>query len=97
MPEHLLVLPPYSPELQPTEYLSDTRPLTNSVLVNRHFATIEEFEGALFARCAELQRRPELIRSTTRFHWWPQRVKKRQGPSIICLTQHLLQRPERTW
>src|SRR5258708_16697984 len=35
---HLLFLPPYSPQLQPAEHLW---PLTNSVLVNRHFATIE--------------------------------------------------------
>jgi transposase len=77
---HLLFLPPYSPELQPAEHLW---PLTNSVLVNRHFATIEELEEleyAQFARCAELQCHPEQIRSTTRFHWWPQRIKKRQGP-----------------
>ncbi len=57
-------------------------PLTNSVLVNRHFVTIEELEDAQFARCAELQRHPEQIRSTTRFHWWPQRIKKRQGPRL---------------
>jgi transposase len=76
---HLLFLPPYSPELQPAEHLW---PLTNSVLVNRHFATIEELEDAQFARCAELQRHPEQIRSTTRFHWWPQRIKKRQGPRL---------------
>ena len=32
---HLLFLPAYSPELQPAEHLW---PLTNTVLVNRHFA-----------------------------------------------------------
>ena len=36
---HLLFLPPYSSELQPAEYLW---PLTNAVLVNQHFASIEE-------------------------------------------------------
>lgn len=77
---HLLFLPPYSPELQPAEHLW---PLTNSVLVNRHFATIEELEDVQFARCAELQRHPDVIRSTTRFHWWPQRIKKRQGPRLM--------------
>jgi transposase len=76
---HLLFLPPYSPELQPAEHLW---PLTNSCLVNRHFATIEELEEVQFVRCADLQRHPELIRSTTRFHWWPQRIKKRQGPRL---------------
>jgi transposase len=74
---HLLFLPPYSPELQPAEHLW---PLTNSVLVNRHFATIDDLEDAQAERCVALQARPALIRSTTRFHWWPQRIKKRQGP-----------------
>jgi len=76
---HLLFLPPYSPELPPAEHLW---PLTNSVLVNRHFTRIEELEEGQFARCADLQRHPELIRSTTRFHWWPQRIRKRQGPRL---------------
>jgi transposase len=74
---HLLFLPPYSPELQPAEHLW---PLTNTCLINRLFATIEELEDVQFARCAELQRHPEQIRSTSHFHWWPQRVRKRQGP-----------------
>jgi transposase len=74
---HLLFLPPYSPELQPAEHLW---PLTNEVLINRHFASIEELEEAQLAHCAALQAQPDCIRSTTRFHWWPQRIKKRQGP-----------------
>lgn len=40
---HLLFLPAYSPELQPAEHLW---PLTNTVLANRHFASIEELGGA---------------------------------------------------
>jgi transposase len=40
---HLFFLPPHSPELQSAEHLW---PLTNMVLVNRHFATIEELEDA---------------------------------------------------
>jgi transposase len=76
---HLLFLPPYSPELQPAEHLW---PLTNSVLVNRHFATIEELEGVQFARCAELQRHPDRIRSTTLSHWWPKHIRKQQGPRL---------------
>jgi len=74
---HLLFLPPYSPELQPAEHLW---PLTNSVLVNRHFATIEELEDVQLARCAALQRQTDRIRSNTRFHWWPKCVHKRRGP-----------------
>ena len=74
---HLLFLPPYSPELQPAEHLW---PLTNTALINRHFATIDDLEDAQFARCLDLQQRPDLIRSTTRFHWWPQQIHKRLGP-----------------
>jgi transposase len=80
---HLLFLPPYySPELQPAERLW---PLTNSVLVNRHFETIEDLEEAQFIRCAELQHHPEQIRSTTRFHWRLQHTRKRQGPTDVCM------------
>ena len=74
---HLLFLPPYSPELQPAEHLW---PLTNAALVNRHFTSIEELEDAQFAHCAALQQRPDLIRSTTCFHWWPKQIHKRRGP-----------------
>lgn len=76
---HLLFLPPYSPELQPAEHLW---PLTNTCLINRHFPSIEELEDVQFARCADLQRQRKRIRSTTLFHWWPQRIKKRQGPRL---------------
>jgi Transposase, Mutator family len=63
--------------IQPAEHLW---PLTNSVLVNRHFASIEELEDAQAERCIALQARLGLIRRATRFHWWPQRIRKRQGP-----------------
>jgi len=74
---HLLFLPPYSPELQPAEHLW---PLTTTVLVNRHFTSIEELEDAQAARCVALQGQRELVRSTTGFGWWPQRLHKRHGP-----------------
>jgi transposase len=74
---HLLFLPAYSPELQPAEHLW---PLTNAALVNRHFASIDDLEDAQLARCAALQQRPDLIRSTTCFHWWPKQIHKRRGP-----------------
>jgi transposase len=72
---HLLFLPPYSPELNPAEHLW---PLTNTVLVNAHFATLDALEDAQAARCVALQDRRDLIRSTTCFHWWPQRIRKLQ-------------------
>ena len=74
---HLLFLPPYSPELQPAEHLWQ---LTNTALVNRHFASIDELEDVQAARCVALQNRPDLVRSATCFSWWPQRIKTRQGP-----------------
>jgi transposase len=74
---HLLLLPPYSPQLQPAEHLW---PLTNTALVNQHFATIEDLEDAQFARCVALQHQRERIRSTTLFHWWPKQIYKRRGP-----------------
>jgi len=84
VPEHVhllfpVLLPPYSPELQPAEHLW---PLTNTVLANRHFASIDDLEDAQAARCAALQARPDLIRATTRFQWWPRRIRKRQGPRL---------------
>jgi transposase len=74
---HLLFLPPHSPELQPAEHLW---PLTNTVLANRHFASIEALEDAQAEHCVALQARPDLIRSTTRFSWWPKQIHKRRGP-----------------
>jgi transposase len=64
VPDHLHLLPPYSPELHPAEHLW---PLTNTVLVNRHFTSIEELEDVQAARCLALQEQPELVRSTTCF------------------------------
>jgi hypothetical protein len=48
---HLLFLPAYSPELQPAEHLLVPGPLTNTVLINRHFADLEELEDAQARRC----------------------------------------------
>ena len=80
---HLLFLPPHSPELQPAEHLW---PLTNTVLANQHFASIEELEDAQAERCVALQARPDLIRSTALFRWWPKRIGKRQGPRAVSRT-----------
>jgi transposase len=74
---HLLFLPPYSPELQSAEHLW---PLTNTCLVNRHFATIEELEEVQLARCAALLHQAVLVRSATCFHWWPRQIHKQRGP-----------------
>jgi hypothetical protein len=55
-------------------------PLTNAVLINQHFATIEELEEVQLARCAQLQHQPAMIRPTTCFRWWPRQIHKRRGP-----------------
>jgi transposase len=65
---HLEFLPSHSPELQPSERLW---PLSNEGVANRYFEEIEELEDALGARCVALCEQPELIRSYTRYHWWP--------------------------
>jgi hypothetical protein len=70
----LFLLPP---ELQPAEHLWL---VTNTALLNRHFASIEALEITQARRCVALQRRRDLIRSAIRFHLWPLRIKKRQGP-----------------
>jgi len=55
-------------------------PLTNSVLINQHFATIDDLEEVQLARCAALQHQSAMIRSATCFHWWPRQIHKRRGP-----------------
>lgn len=64
---HLIFLPPYSPELQPAEHLWQ---FSDEPLVNEHFATIDDLEDAVAAHCDRLQRQPEVIRTSTHFHWW---------------------------
>jgi len=68
---HLEFLPSHSPELQPTERLW---PLSNEGVANLYFEKIEELEEALVGRCVSLGDQPEVIRSYTRYHWWPEAV-----------------------
>jgi transposase len=65
---HLVTLPPYAPELQPVERVWT---LTDEPLANRTFADIEELETVQAARCLALRDARAMIRSHTRFHWWP--------------------------
>ena len=65
---HLEFLPSRSAELQPAERLW---PLSNEGVANRYFEEIEDLEGALVERCVSLSEQAELIRSYTRYHWWP--------------------------
>ncbi len=65
----LWFLPPYSPELQPAEHLW---PLVDQPVVNRHFDTLDDLQTVLADRCVWLQDQPDIVRSATNFHWWPQ-------------------------
>lgn len=66
---HLEFLPSHSPELQPTQRLW---PLCDEGVANRYFEEIVELEEALVGRCVALGKQPEVIRSYTRYHWWPE-------------------------
>lgn len=68
---HLEFLPSHSPELQPAERLW---PLTNEGVANRFFEDLEGLEEALIDRCVALCGQPEIIRSYTHYHWWPEVV-----------------------
>jgi hypothetical protein len=66
----LLLLPPYSPELQPAERLW---PLMNEAVANRYFGNLKELEQLIAERCVQLGEQLEPIKALTRFHWWPLR------------------------
>lgn len=61
-------LPSHSPELQPAERLW---PLTNEAVANRSFASLEHLDQVLGERCVALAGMPDLVRSYTRYRWWP--------------------------
>jgi transposase len=65
---HLVLMPPYSPELQPAERLW---PLINEPLANKAFESITEVEELVYQRCLRLLNQTELIRGLTSYHWWP--------------------------
>jgi transposase len=64
----LVFQPPHSPELQPAEHLWA---FLDEPLVNRYFATIDDLDQAVGARCVALTHQHEMIRDSTLFHWWP--------------------------
>lgn len=65
---HIVLLPAYSPELQPAERLW---PLSNEAVANKNFKDLDELEQVQAHRCLALKSRAELIRSHTLFYWWP--------------------------
>jgi len=64
---HLLSLPAYSPELQPSEKLW---PLLHECVANKEIADMDTLEEQLVKRCQELRAQPETVFSHTLFDWW---------------------------
>lgn len=64
----LVLLPSYSPELQPAERLW---PLLDEPVANRAFPDLDALEAALVERCRTLEADRDRLRAHTRFHWWP--------------------------
>lgn len=60
--------PPYSPEVQPAEHLW---PLYDEAVANECFTTLEDLEARLTDRCCVLADQPDVLRSATNCHWWP--------------------------
>jgi hypothetical protein len=69
---HLVFLPPYSPELQPSERLWS---LSDEALANTHFGDLDALIEAQAERCRKLVELPDVIRAHTQFHWWPTLTK----------------------
>ena len=65
---HLVPLPAYSPELQPSERLW---PLVRESVANKIIETIDELESMLIHRCNSLYNDQQTIKSHTLYHWWP--------------------------
>lgn len=64
---HLVRLPPYSPELQPSERLW---PPLREEIANKDIADMDELEDVLVRRCKQLSADHETIHRLTLFHWW---------------------------
>lgn len=64
----LVLLPAYSPELQPAERL---RALVDEPVANRAFADLDALETVLVDRCRTLAADPQRLHAHTLFHWWP--------------------------
>src|SRR4051794_19197061 len=62
----LAYLPPYSPELQPTEHLW---PVLDEPLANQYFETLADLERVVANRCRGLD--GDQLSLGTNFHWWP--------------------------
>lgn len=60
-------LPPYSPELNPTEHL--WKHLRQNYLKNRYWESMDELEDSLEEALYDCLQTPEIVRSMTAFDW----------------------------
>lgn len=63
-----ILLPPYSPELQPAERLW---PISNEPLANRVFRSLADLEEVVARRCCQLAEMRAYLRQLCFYHWWP--------------------------
>lgn len=64
----LVLLPSYSPELQPAERLW---PLVDEPIANRVFPNLAALEAVLVDRCRTLEADRDRLKAHTLYHWWP--------------------------
>jgi hypothetical protein len=64
----LVLLPSYSPELQPAERLWT---LIDEPVANRAVPDLGALEAVLVARCRGQEADPPHLKTHTHFHWWP--------------------------
>lgn len=64
----LVRLPPYTPELNPTERLWT---MVREGVANRDFSTLDGLEQSICTRCQKISAVPEQVTALTSYHWLP--------------------------
>lgn len=64
----LVQLPPYTPELNPTERLWT---IVREGVANRDFSTLDELEQSICTRCQKISAAPAQVTALTNYHWLP--------------------------
>ncbi len=64
----LVGLPAYTPELNPTERLWT---MVREEVANRDFATLNDLEQSVCARCQKISAAPSQVTALTNYHWLP--------------------------
>jgi transposase len=64
----LVRLPPYTPELNPTERLWT---MVREGIANHDFSTLDGLEQSVCTRCQRISAAPEQVTALTNYHWLP--------------------------